>query len=98
MTNQASINDLGVAYPCEDLGKTMPAQLPKVITVAEHAAAFFCLDSCDVWTPDGWLVTAVQSDGVTHHLRKGTRRCRRVLSPESRLGYRPTERAIALGY
>lgn len=92
------MNDIGVIYPCEDLGRTMPAQLPKVITVEQHFQGFYALDSCDVWTPDGWLVTAVEQDGVTHHLRKGAERMRRVLSPTSRLAYRPTARAIALGY
>lgn len=91
-------NDLNVIYPCEDLGKTMPAQLPRIITVEKHFADFYALETCDVWTPDGWLVTAVQEDGVTHHLRKGSERVRRVLSPQSRLAYRPTARAIALGF
>jgi hypothetical protein len=36
-----------------------------------------------VWTADGWLVTAVQDDGVTHHLRKGADVVVAKLEPET---------------
>jgi hypothetical protein len=58
-------------FTTSDLGKTMPAELPCNITAGEHFSKFYALDTCDVWTADGWVVTAVQDDGVTHHLRKG---------------------------
>lgn len=52
--------------------KSMPKALTHSITVGEHFKQFYLLDTCDVWTSDGWLVTAVQNDGKTHHLRKGS--------------------------
>lgn len=40
----------------------------KTITVKQHFDNFFALQSAEVFTSDGWKVTAVQNDGVTHHL------------------------------
>lgn len=60
-------------FKTDDLGKTMPAVSGlESITAGKHFASFYAFDTCDVWTADGWLITAVQDDGETHHLRKGT--------------------------
>jgi len=42
------------------------------VTVKDHFRYFWLYTSRDVWTQDGWLITAVQDNGTTHHLRKGT--------------------------
>lgn len=59
-------------YTAEDLGKTMPSvDGLQTMTAGEHFTRFYDFDTCDVWTADGWLITAVQTDGETHHMRKG---------------------------
>jgi hypothetical protein len=55
-----------------DLGKSMPHGVMLMVTAEDHCNKFYAFESSDVWTADGWIVTAVQDDGITHHLRKGT--------------------------
>ena len=80
---------------CESLGRTLQqAKTTKTITVAEHCKAFFAFDTCDVWTADGWLVTAVQSDGKTHHLRKGQQRRTATAEADEILHYTPNAKSL----
>jgi hypothetical protein len=67
---------------CADLGRSKPETL-RALTAEEHFKWFHSIASLDVWTADGWLVTAVQDDGVTHHLRKGNQRCRAIIQPDA---------------
>lgn len=78
----------------EDLGKTMPAA-PGLDTMSagEHFTSFYALDTCDVWTADGWLITAVQNDGVTHHLRKGVDVVVAQLTPETPVYFKHTPKS-----
>jgi len=79
---------------CEALGKTMLMAKPThTITAAEHASLFFVFDTCDVWTQDGWLVTAVQENGI-HHLRKGSDRATARLDADEVLRYTPNFKAL----
>jgi len=73
-----------------NLNKTMPQGVLRMVTVEDHDKAFYAYDTADVWTSDGWLVTAVQSDGVTHHMRKGNEVRIAVLARETMLHYKPT--------
>jgi hypothetical protein len=74
------MNELNVIYKTEDLGRAMPS-INKLtpITNELHYKRFGYFSMCDVWTADGWLITAIQSDGVTCHLRKGNERQRKVI-------------------
>lgn len=81
-----------------NLGKTMPDALAKTITVAEHSKHFHALDTCDVWTADGYLVTAVQDDNITHHLRKADKVIVATLSLDDVLRYNSTRKAKLFGY
>lgn len=81
-----------------NLGKAMPDTLAKTITVAEHSKHFHALDTCDVWTADGYLVTAVQDDDITHHLRKGDQVVIATLPLDTVLRYNPTPKAELFGY
>lgn len=85
-------------FTAADLGKTKPSHLAKSISAAEHFRAFYVLDSCDVWTDDGWLVTAVQNDGETHHLRKGRDVVVAKLPADQMFHYNPTPKAAHYGY
>lgn len=59
-------------YITEDLGRNMPhVDSLKTITADDHFRNFFAYIKVDVWTADGWLITAVQNDGIRHHVRKG---------------------------
>jgi hypothetical protein len=80
-------------FTTDSLGKTRPAQLTHRTTVAQHFTAFYALDTCDVWTDDGYLVTAVQDDGVTHHLRKGNQVVVAKLPEDQVLAFNPTPKA-----
>lgn len=73
-----------------DLGKTMPTGPLHLVTVQEHDKCFYAFDTTDVWTADGWLITAVASDGSTHHMRQGCKVILAKLSPETMLYYKPT--------
>lgn len=56
----------------ETLSKVKPSSLKMQVTAAEHAARFYALESCDVWTADSWLVTSVFGAGdMFSHQRKG---------------------------
>jgi hypothetical protein len=79
---------------CEDLGKTMPHGVLRMVTAEDHNRAFYAYDTTDVWTSDGWLVTAVQDDGVTHHLRKGREVVVAKLAPETMLHFKPTPKTL----
>lgn len=80
-----------------DLKKTMPSDLPKEITVENHSKWFNALINCDVWTQDGYLVTAVRQDGITHHLRKGMNVVIAELSKDDILKYKSDSRSIEFG-
>lgn len=74
----------------EDLNKTMPQGVLRMVTAEEHNQKFYAFASSDVWTSDGWLITAVQDDGVTHHMRKGREIMVAKLAPETMFHYKPT--------
>ena len=80
-----------------DLGKTMPAALSKTITAGEHSKWFNALINCDVWTEDGYLVTAVRNDGITHHLRKGMHVYIAEIKPSQVLLYNSDKRSQDFG-
>lgn len=71
----------------------------KTITVKEHFDNFFLLQSAEVFTPDGWQVTAVQDDGVTHHLWHSATDTKKVcpLNTNDLLIYKPTPQSISHG-
>ena len=71
----------------------------KAITVKEHSDNFYALQSAEVFTPDGWQVTAVQDDGVTHHLWHQATDASKVcpFSADDLLIYTPTAQSIAQG-
>ena len=75
----------------ETLKQTMPQGVLRMVTAEEHNRKFFAFSCTDVWTSDGWCVTAVQNDGVTHHLRKGKEVRIAKLAPETMLHYKPTQ-------
>lgn len=78
----------------ENLGKTMPAIADlETMSAGEHNTSFYAFDTCDVWTADGWLITAVQNDGVTHHLRKGTDVVVAELAPETPVFFKHTPKS-----
>lgn len=70
----------------EPLGFSKPVTT-ETITAGEHFRSFRLLDTNQVWTADGWLVTAVQEDGVTHHLRRGNEVRVMRLEPETVLHF-----------
>lgn len=78
----------------DDLGKTKPAALERTVTAEEHNRRFYAFDTTDVWTADGWLVTAVQDDGITHHLRRGRDVIVAKLDPATPLQYAPTQKTL----
>jgi hypothetical protein len=99
--NQHQLKELSMniirTFTAEDLGKTMPAIAElEVISAAQHCDNFYALDTTDVWTADGWLVTAVQDDGVTHHLRKGADVVVAKLTPETPLYFKHTPKSRRL--
>lgn len=75
---------------CSRLDRKMPDALPSKTTVREHFDAFYLFSGADVWTADGWLVTAVQNDGVTHHLRRDDELTVRTMQPDDVLHFAPT--------
>lgn len=77
-----------------DLGFTKPAKLERTITAEEHNRAFYAFDTTNVWTADGWLITAVQDDGVTHHMRKGKDVMVAKIDPATVLHYTPTPKTL----
>lgn len=77
-----------------DLKKTMPTGSLRIVTAEEHNRAFYAFDTSDVWTSDGWLITAVQDDGVTHHMRKGREVMVAILAPETMLHYKPSPKTL----
>lgn len=81
-------------FTTDDLGKTMPQGVLRMVTAEEHNRAFYAFDTSDVWTSDGWLVTAVQNDGVTHHMRKGRDVMVAELAPETMLHYKPSPKTL----
>ena len=81
---------------CTKLGKSMPNNLPRSIVVAEHFQKFYLMDTTDVWTDDGWLVTACFSE-ASHQLRKGDEVERRDLAADDLLWFSPTEKTIYYG-
>lgn len=81
-------------FTAENLGKTMPKELPRTVTAEEHNRKFYAFDTTDVWTADGWLITAVQDDGVTHHMRKGTDVMVAKLAPETVFSFKPTPKTL----
>lgn len=71
----------------------------KTITVKQHFDNFFALQSAEVFTSDGWKVTAVQDDGVTHHLWHPATDARKIcsLNTDYQLVYKPTPQSISHG-
>lgn len=72
-----------------ELGRARPSTGLLRITVEQHFRFFYIFDTADVWTADGWLVTAVQNDGVTHHVRKGQQVGTIELTRDTVLAYKP---------
>lgn len=79
------------------LNKVMPDGLPNTITAGEHCKRFGALLTCDVWTPDGYLVTAVREDGITHHLRKDMQVVIAEIEPSQVLLYKSNKRSQEFG-
>lgn len=71
----------------------------KTITVKGHFDNFFTLQSAEVFTLDGWAVTAVQDDGVTHHLWHPATDAVKVcpINADDLLIYTPTAQSMSLG-
>ncbi|MEJ3621073.1 hypothetical protein [Brachymonas wangyanguii] len=82
----------GVTETCSPLGRSMPADadLPAVVTAWEHARYFQTFQNADVWTPDGWLVTASFSGGEVQ-LRKADKVCNAILPAGMLLRYKPNK-------
>lgn len=81
---------------------TMAAELNaslKTITVKGHFDNFYILQGAEVFTPDGWQVTAVQDDGVTHHLWHPATDALKIcpLNTDDLLIYTPTAQSISWG-
>lgn len=81
---------------------TMAAKLNadlKTITVKAHFDNFFLLQGAEVFTLDGWQVTAVQDDGVTHHLWHPATDAVKVcpINADDLLIYTPTAQSISGG-
>lgn len=74
-----------------NLEKTMPQGVLRMVTAEEHNQKFYAFAHADVWTSEGWLITAVQEDGVTHHMRKGTEIMVAKLDPQTMLHYVPSQ-------
>jgi hypothetical protein len=72
------------------LGRLMPTNLLHTVTVAEHWRNYFAFCNTDVWTGDGWLLTAVCENGLTHHMRKGDQNWIRPMDPTEVLHFVPT--------
>ena len=87
-------------YNKADLGRSMPANLPNQITAGEHNQSFYALMSADIWTADGWLITAVEKDGETyrHHMRQGTTVRIAKLPASDIFSYAPTEQTAIYGF
>ena len=83
---------LGEIKTCSPLGRSMPADadLPAVVTAWEHARYFQTFQNADVWTPDGWLVTASFSGGEVQ-LRKADKVCNAILPAGMLLRYKPNK-------
>ena len=81
-------------FTTTDLGKTMPQGVLRMVTAEEHNQRFYAFDTTDVWTDDGWLVTAVQNDGVTHHMRKGKDVMVAEIDPATVFHYTPTPKTL----
>lgn len=71
----------------------------KTITVKGHFDNFFLLQGAEVFTPDGWQVTAVQDDGVTHHLWHPATDALKIcpISADDLLIYTPTAQSMSGG-
>lgn len=81
-------------FKAEDLRKDMPAIADlETMSAGEHNTRFYAFDTCDVWTADGWLITAVQNDGVTHHMRKGTDVVVAEIKPETPVYFKHTPKS-----
>lgn len=67
-----------------DLGRSMPP-LGSMFRIPheEHNVMFYTYTATDVWTADGWLVTAIQDDGITIHGRKGKEVCVRKVKRDT---------------
>lgn len=81
---------------------TMAARLNtgmKAITAKEHSDKFYALQSAEVFTPDGWQVTAVQDDGVTHHMWHPATDALKIcpLNTDDLLIYTPTAQSLSGG-
>lgn len=72
---------------CEELGRSKPQSKAHTVTAGEHFARFHYYSTTGIWTADGWLVTAVQDDGRTHHLRRADQYCRRVIDSAEQLEF-----------
>ena len=71
----------------------------KTITVKGHFDNFFLLQGAEVFTPDGWAVTAVQDDGVTHHMWHPATDALKIcpLHADDLLIYTPTAQSMSGG-
>lgn len=56
------------------------------VTVAANFANFYLLQSADMWTADGWLLTACY-DANTAQLRKGDQVARAILADDELLHF-----------
>jgi hypothetical protein len=82
-------------FKTEHLGFSMPPiEGLETMTAAQHYDSFYAFDTCNVWTADGWLVTAVQDDRVSHHLRKGNDVVVAKLDPSTPLYFKHTPKSL----
>lgn len=69
---------------CENLGRSIPRNT-SCFPALDLGKRWIEFINDDVWTSDGWLVTAIQDDNRTVHIRKGKTAARRVLNNENTL-------------
>lgn len=71
------------------LNKSMPRGVLRMVTAEDHNDKFYAFHTTEVWTSDGWLVTAVQDGGITH-MRKGNQMIVAKVDGHTMLHYKPT--------
>lgn len=66
----------------KELGKSMP-ELSTLYPIShfEHNKKFYRFSPIDVWTKDGWLITAIFDNETTIAVRKGNKVGHRNIDP-----------------
>lgn len=76
-------------FQTDDLGRNKPISGLRPVSVKNHYKWFYYFNCTDVWTVDGWLITAVQDGGEFHHMRKGKQVIVACLQDDTILYYKP---------